>query len=216
VRGDVHQPGDAEPVDQCGIVTRSVTSAGSRTGDGSSAHPTFDGRMLPMDPPRVLTRHTAMRCLGVLAAGALFVLNGCSGPSDDVQVSSGPPDPSASSRAAHALDSGAAAVWTLRSSTQVGFGHHHFTAMVRRLGCNNGVTGTVQAPDVELRDDSVVVTFGVTPEHKTENCLGNDGVPYEVSLPEPLRHRSLVDGQCKSEASGTSFCRQGGIRYNAK
>lgn len=71
--------------------------------------------------------------------------------------------------------------------------------MVSRIACNSGVTGEVLAPDVQIRDSDVVVTFTVQPE--------NAG-PYEVRLNEPIGNRPLIDGQCLpgGEALDTSLC----------
>jgi hypothetical protein len=109
------------------------------------------------------------------------------------------------------------ATWTVRSAYQVGPHTTAFTALVSRLGCNNGVTGEVHVPEVTLEEDEVVVTFTVEPVETDVSCPDNDAVPYEVVLPEPLGDRSLVDGQCEAgtDASRTSLCRPGGVRYSA-
>ena len=111
---------------------------------------------------------------------------------------------------------GAPATWTVRAAHQIGPGTTSFTALVTRLGCNNGVTGQVHEPAVTVEDEKVVVTFAVDPITTDASCPDNDVVPYEVVLPEPLGDRSLVDGQCESDtdASRTPFCEPHGVRYS--
>jgi hypothetical protein len=110
----------------------------------------------------------------------------------------------------------APATWTVRAGHQVGPETTSFTALVSRLGCNNGVTGDVHEPDVSAEDEVVVVTFSVDPIETDASCPDNDEVPYEVVLPEPLGDRSLVDGQCESDtdASRTALCEPDGVRYS--
>lgn len=112
--------------------------------------------------------------------------------------------------------SGAEAVWTVRPGHQVGPETTTISVVVTRLGCNNGVTGQVQEPGVKVEDDEVRITFTVKPDQREASCPGNDQVPYEVVLPGPLGDRRLIDGQCEpdSEASGTTFCRPDGVRYD--
>ena len=147
-----------------------------------------------MEPFRKPWRHKAMRAVSVLACAAVLVLSGCSDESD----------------------SEAPATWTVRTGETVGPDTTTFTAMVRRLGCNNGVTGEVPEPEVTLAGEKVVVTFSVKPIETDASCPDNDEVPYEVVLPEPLGDRRLVDGQCDSDsvASRTPFCRSDGVRYD--
>ena len=48
-----------------------------------------------------------------------------------------------------------------------------------------------------------------------QECPGNDEVPYEVRLDEPIGQRQLLDGSCRSggEAASTSFCAAGAARW---
>lgn len=150
-----------------------------------------DDGMEPIRPPG---RHRTMRSVAVLACVAVLVLSGCSNESD----------------------SDAPAIWAVGAGESVGPDTTTFTAMVRRLGCNNGVTGEVSEPEVTLAGEEVVVTFNVRAIETDASCPDNDEVPYEVVLPEPLGDRRLVDGQCESDsdASSTSFCRSDGVRYD--
>jgi hypothetical protein len=90
---------------------------------------------------------------------------------------------------------------------------------VSRLGCNNGVTGTVLAPDVQSRPDSVIVTFRVVvaPNHSgIANCQSNNWVRYDVKLGEPVAARVILDGQClfDGEAERTGFCQPNALRWS--
>ena len=109
----------------------------------------------------------------------------------------------------------AIAVWDLGGNSTLNADTTTFTALVTRLDCSSGVTGDVNDPDIELADDHVVITFTVSPsEAAVADCQGNDQVPYDVEIPEPLGSRELVDGACTStEANSTVFCRPDGVRY---
>lgn len=109
----------------------------------------------------------------------------------------------------------AAATWTIAPHEEVGAGTSSFEVLVTRSGCNGGVTGEVQEPEVQLEDEEVVITFAVKPdEPSSATCEGNDQVPYDVVLDEPLSDRRLVDGQCLSggAAVGTADCLTDGVR----
>jgi len=77
------------------------------------------------------------------------------------------------------------------------------------------VTGEVLPPGLVETEDAVTVTFTVEPQAPgSARCPGNDWVPYEVQLDQPLGERVLIDGACASEeAGGTSFCSSGQIRW---
>lgn len=71
------------------------------------------------------------------------------------------------------------------------------------------MTGTVVPPAVEFRPNRlIVVTFRVLPEHSGQagGCQGNNSVPYEVALGEPIGDRVLLDGRCVSDAEKSSYC----------
>ncbi len=109
---------------------------------------------------------------------------------------------------------GDAATWTvidgaITSETQ------QFEALVTRLECAGGVTGNVLEPDISLGSDSVTIEFAVEPiDDGPQLCPGNNPVAVNVDLGEPIGDRSLVDGQCSSEAASTSFCADGGLRWS--
>jgi hypothetical protein len=143
--------------------------------------------------------------LTLLALGGLLV--GC-GPQPEPAQDADPTDATP--------PAGAAAVWTLADRKAVTGSSTRFVALVTRLECNSGVTGEVAPPGVRVTDTEVVVTFAVEPRDAgAADCQGNDQVPYDVLLDEPLGGRTLVDGQCKpgAEAATTSFCRDGGTRW---
>lgn len=110
----------------------------------------------------------------------------------------------------------APATWALPSSPALDSGSTRFTALVTRLDCNSGVTGTVNPPDVQFTADKVVITFTVSPgPAQSASCQSNPEVPFLVELSEPIGDRTLVDGACEAgKASGTAFCEpSGGRRY---
>ncbi|MGG5259828.1 hypothetical protein [Phycicoccus avicenniae] len=110
----------------------------------------------------------------------------------------------------------AGASWSLAPGQEVTAASTELQVLVTRVGCNSGVTGTAEEPTVDVGADRVVVTFVVTPEEPgSADCQGNPEVPFTLLLPEPLGARALVDGQClgDGEAAGTSFCADGGLRY---
>ena len=110
----------------------------------------------------------------------------------------------------------AAASWTLAPGDAVGPTSEQLQVLVTRVGCNSGVTGDVEEPEVEFNSDRVVVTFVVTPgEPGSADCQGNPDVPLLLMLPEPLGNRALIDGQCltNDDVASTSFCVDGGLRY---
>ena len=116
-----------------------------------------------------------------------------------------------------ALPGGTAdASWTLAPGQEVGPTSEQLQVLVTRVGCNSGVTGEVEEPEVEVKSDRVIVTFVVSPgEPGSADCQGNPEVPFLLTLPEPLGNRALADGQClgNDEVAGTAFCADGGLRY---
>ena len=90
-----------------------------------------------------------------------------------------------------------------------------FTALVSRLGCNDGETGVVLPPTVEETDDEVVVTFTVEPARPGDHtCPGNQPVPSLVHLDRPISDRVLVDGGCRAPADLPGpLCERNGVRH---
>jgi hypothetical protein len=111
---------------------------------------------------------------------------------------------------------GDAAVWVLKPDQSLHRSSTTFTALVSRLGCNNGVTGQVLAPEIHASDSEVVVTFSVAAKQPgPATCPGNDQVSYEVDLGERLQGRALIDGQCLpgEDAATTAWCSPDATRF---
>jgi hypothetical protein len=88
---------------------------------------------------------------------------------------------------------------------------------VRRHRRSGGVAGEVFEPIVEVGETDIIVTFfDVSRDSDLEQtCPGNDEVPYELELGEPIGQRRVLDGSCRSggEAASTSFCAPGATRW---
>ena len=91
-----------------------------------------------------------------------------------------------------------------------------FSAIVTRTGCSSGEQGQPETPAIEYTETQVRITFRIRPAIDRGTCEGVPGVPYEVTLSEPIGDRSLVDGECQpgSEAWATAFCMEEGVRYS--
>ena len=101
-------------------------------------------------------------------------------------------------------DPGDAATWQLKPGHSLQGPSTTFTALVTRARCNGGVTGQILPPEVSATESEVVVTFFVAAQQKTlAECPGNDQVPYEVVLDEPLQGRALMDGECLGGKAAT-------------
>lgn len=102
----------------------------------------------------------------------------------------------------------ATAVWELAPQQQLDATSTEIAVLVTRLGCNSGVTGTVNEPTVELTETEAVITFTVSPgPPEAANCQGNDQVPYVLTVPRGLDDLTLIDGACAStEARTTVYC----------
>jgi hypothetical protein len=107
------------------------------------------------------------------------------------------------------------AVWTTDPAREITAASTGFTALVERVGCNGGDTGTVHRPGVVFSEDEVVVTFTVerSPEPTAGRCRPfNDPVPYEVDLGQAVGTRTLVDGTCRpADQDLNRWCRSGGV-----
>ncbi|MGA5303215.1 hypothetical protein ACPCHT_25025 [Nucisporomicrobium flavum] len=118
---------------------------------------------------------------------------------------------------ARASGSGDPAVWYVAPQQNLQESSTAFTALVHRVACNSGVTGDVLKPEIRMTETEVVVTFTVAPkEREIAPCPGNDEVPYEVKLNEPLNGRSLVDGLCLSAdrfLARSGYCTPSATRF---
>ena len=121
---------------------------------------------------------------------------------------------------ASVLAAGRAAIlpeWHLAPQQSLQDSSTTFVALVSRVACNNGVTGEVLAPDVRMTGTEVIVTFTVAAKpNEPAPCQGNDEVPYQVDLGEPLGGRALVDGVCRIGdriLAKAVFCASGATRF---
>lgn len=108
------------------------------------------------------------------------------------------------------------ASWHLAPGQSLTASSTGFTALVSRMDCNGGVTGQVLPPAIRSTSSEIVVTFTVAAKSPgPAPCQGNNQVPYEVELGEPLRGRALVDGLCGEGGTqaGTAFCEPTATRY---
>ena len=160
---------------------------------------------------------TRFRLVAVLVWTSLAALTAaCGAATEPSTARSGGTSEPESSTSTQTSAGGDAAVWSLGPDQSLQRSSTKFTALVSRLGCNNGVTGQVVAPETHMSEHEVAVTFSVAPKQPgAAACPGNDQVSYEVDLGEPLRDRALVDGQCLpgGEAVSTSFCATGPTRF---
>jgi hypothetical protein len=70
-------------------------------------------------------------------------------------------------------------------------------ALVREQACASGQSaeGRVEAPIIKLDAASITVTYRVRGRQGTgQDCQGNPTTPIELTLPEPLGNRTLLDG----------------------
>lgn len=88
------------------------------------------------------------------------------------------------------------ATWAFDPASDIGAETTEFTAWVTERGCASGRSSAdrIGGPDIELSDDTVIVTFGVVPLPGAQECQGNPPSAVTVRLPEPLRDRRLLDG----------------------
>ena len=150
-------------------------------------------------------RMTRLLARAAVASFAALVVASCTAASDASKDSTAN-DPSSTG---HEIEGAADAVWALGPGQHLDGGSTAFTALVTRLGCNDGVTGDVVEPLVETSRSRIVVTFQVTPgEPEAARCPSNGASPYVVEVGEPMAGRQLVDGRCLpgGAAETTSFC----------
>lgn len=79
---------------------------------------------------------------------------------------------------------------------------------VTRLGCASGLTGTVLDPQIQYDETQVFLRADVEEMGPgAQDCQGNDAVPVEIHLDQPLGVRALVDAAClEGEAVSTAGC----------
>ena len=108
-----------------------------------------------------------------------------------------------------------AAVWVLENRGPLPESSTSFAADVTRLACSGGVTGTVMAPTISVRDTDIIVTFTVSSlAPGSYTCVGGRPVRYVVEIGQPIGTRRLIDGACLpgAAAATTAVCDGGGVR----
>lgn len=153
-----------------------------------------------MAPHRTRTILTAAPALALVTTIA-----GCGSPDAPADVS---PGGAAPTTAGPPAVQGDVATWALEDDALLDPGTRFLMAGVTRLGCAAGETGEVLEPSVEYEQDRVLVRTDVAPLGPGDvTCQGNDTVPVEVHLDEPLGLRALVDAACvEGEAVRTAAC----------
>lgn len=86
---------------------------------------------------------------------------------------------------------------------------------VSRLGCSNGDTGQVLAPELQYLSNRILIRTNVAAlDDGAHDCPDNNQVPVTVELTEPIGQRELVDAACLDDAAAdTIYCEDGGIRW---
>jgi hypothetical protein len=150
-----------------------------------------------------------MRRRSALAGSALAVvaLSGCAveRPSTNGGSVTSGVSPAVSSREPLAGD---AATWSLAPEELLDPKTTFLVVEVTRLGCASGITGTVLDPQIHYDETQVLLRTDVEKIGPgAHECQGNDAVPVEIHLDQPLGVRELVDAAClQGEAVGTAAC----------
>lgn len=148
-----------------------------------------------------------MRRHSILAGSALAlaVLNGCA-----VEQPNGGSTAPEGSPALSSLEplAGDVATWSLAPDELLDPKTTSLVVEVTRLGCASGTTGTVLDPQLQYDDTQVLLRTDVEKIGPgAHDCQGNDAVPVEIHLDQPLGVRALVDAAClQGEAVGTAAC----------
>jgi hypothetical protein len=143
-----------------------------------------------------------------LGFAAVVVVSSCGAPPG----SEGSP---AASKGSPAASEGSTGVWELLDAAKVGPDSTALRLGVTRLECAGGETGTVLEPDVQFERGRIVIRTDVEPlTGGAYECQGNNTVPVDVELSEPVGNRDLVDAACLGgEAVTTAFCADGPVRW---
>ena len=103
---------------------------------------------------------------------------------------------------------GDTATWELLDLGAVSPASQWLEVGVTRLDCAGGETGAVLEPQVSVEAERIVIRTDVEklPDGNYD-CSGNDVVPVEVHLGQPVGSRDLVDAAClDSDAVDTAAC----------
>lgn len=133
-------------------------------------------------------------------------------------TASSPPSgggPGASAPPSAVRETGDTATWQFAVPDTVDVETTALTLEVTRLGCSGGVTGDLLTPWIVYEDDRIVIQIDAEPlGDGAYDCQGNDAVPVEVELEEPIGDRELVDGAClEGDATTTAACEGGAVRW---
>lgn len=147
-----------------------------------------------------------MRRRSALAGSALAVvaLSGCA-----VEQPNAGPMASEGSSAVSSLEPlvGDVATWSLAPDELLDPKTTFLVVEVTRLGCASGITGTVLDPRIQYETQVLLRTDVEKIGPGAQDCQGNDAVPVEIHLDQPLGVRELVDAAClQGEAVGTAAC----------
>ena len=150
-----------------------------------------------------------MRRCSALAGSALAVvaLSGCA---VEQSNTNGGSDASEGSPAVSSLEplAGDVATWSLAPEELLDPKTTFLVVEVTRLGCASGITGTVLDPQIHYDETQVLLRTDVEKIGQgAHECQGNDAVPVEIHLDQPLGVRGLVDAAClQGEAVGAAAC----------
>lgn len=112
---------------------------------------------------------------------------------------------------------GDTATWELLDPAGVNPTSQWLQVDVTRLNCSGGETGEVLEPQASYDDERIVIRTDVEklPDGNYD-CQGNDVVPAEVHLDQPIGSRDLVDAAClEGEAAETAACAESAVRWTS-
>jgi hypothetical protein len=94
------------------------------------------------------------------------------------------------------IDDAVVATWEPANADSLGPATTEIDILVMERSCASGrpAAGRIAPPDIELRDDAVVVTIKVIPAPGIQDCPGNPPTPFTIKIGEPLGERVLLDG----------------------
>lgn len=150
-----------------------------------------------------------MRRRSAWASSALAVVS-LSGCAVELSNTNGGSMASEGSPAVSSLEplAGDVATWSLAPDELLDPKTTFLVVEVSRLGCASGITGTVLDPQIHYDETQVLLRTDVEKIGQgAHDCQGNDAVPVEIHLGQPLGVRELVDAAClQGEAVGTAAC----------
>lgn len=107
------------------------------------------------------------------------------------------------------------AVWHLPEGDFPERGDRTIDVMVTQVACNGGRTNPVRAVDTASGDASISIAILVEPVEGVASCPLDEARAYVVELGEPYQDQRLLDSACDAApAKGTSWCEDGGVRFD--